>query len=151
MKRRLLLLQLIALCTFGIVSALGHGQAETGPNGGRILEFSKDESVHGELTVKDGKFHIALLDKAMKPIAIKEQTLTITTGDRDKPEKLAVQKEGDQFVAPAVQAGQWAIFQFRQTAKAKPVTARVEYDTKECGECKKPEWLCSCGREQVGK
>ncbi len=38
-----------------------------------------------------------------------------------------------------------------QTAKAKPITARLQYDTKACGECKKPEWLCVCAAEKKKK
>ena len=48
-------------------AAFAHGEVELGPNGGRILEFSKDETLNGEVSVKDGKFVIALLDKAKKP------------------------------------------------------------------------------------
>ena len=43
--------------------ALAHGDVELGPHGGRILEFSKNESMHGEVLVKDNHFQIALLDK----------------------------------------------------------------------------------------
>ena len=138
------LLHLAAVLTLSLSSAFGHSDNEIGPNGGRILDFSKNQSIHGEVTVKDGKFHVALLDKDLKPLPIKEQSLTVTGGDRQKPEKLAVEKKGDYFVVPTVKEGQWAIFQFRETASAKPVTARLEYDTKPCPECKNPEWLCKC-------
>src|SRR6187399_164839 len=123
-------------------AASAHSDVELGPNGGRILEFSKDQSVHGEVTVKDGKFHIAVLDKDMKPVALEDQSLTATSGDRAKPEKLIVEKKDGKFVVPTVKEGEWIIFQFKDTAKSKPITARLQYDTKVCGECKKPEWLC---------
>ena len=59
------------LTTFALAaSALAHGDVELGPNGGRLLEFSKNESMHGEVTLKDGKFHIAILDKDQKPVAL---------------------------------------------------------------------------------
>ena len=83
------------LCHFAMAfAALGHGGVWIGPNGGRILEFSKNESMHGEVTVKDGKFHIAVLDKDMKPEKMGKQSLTATGGTREKPEKLAVEKTG---------------------------------------------------------
>lgn len=147
MKTKLTALLLALTATF----AFGHADIELGPNGGRILELSKDETMHGEVTVKDGKFHIALFDKEMKPVALADQTLTVTGGDRNKPEKLTVEKQGEQFVAPAVKPGQWVIFQYRENPKAKAITARFEYDTKACGECKKEEWLCACGSKDEKK
>jgi hypothetical protein len=128
-------------------AAFAHGDVEIGPNGGRILEFSKDESMHGEVTVKDGKFVIALLDKAMKPVALAEQVLTANGGPTGKAEKLTVEKAGDKFIIPTVKSGEWFIVQFRENAKAKPVTARLQYDMNPCPKCKGPEWLCHCAEE----
>ena len=148
MKKQLLtLLSSLALTA----AALAHGEVEVGPNGGRILEFSKNETMHGEVTLKDGKFHVALLDKDMKPVALEAQELTATSGDKAKPEKLTVEKKDGKFVVPTVKEGEWIIFQFRAAAKAKPVTARLQYDTHACGECKKPEWLCVCGTTEKKK
>src|SRR5436190_9330470 len=94
------------LTTFALAaSALAHGDVELGPNGGRILEFSKNESMHGEVSMKEGKFHIAVLDKDMKPVALAEQTLTASGGPSGKAAKLEVTKEGDHFVVPAVKKG----------------------------------------------
>lgn len=125
-------------------AALAHGGVEIGPNGGRILEFSKNETMHGEVTVKDGKFHIAVLDKAMKPVKLEAQTLTASGGPSGKAAKMEVTKDGDQFVIPTVKAGEWLIVQFKPDAKAKAVTARLQYDTSECAKCKAAEWLCAC-------
>lgn len=130
------------------VAAFSHGGIEIGPNGGRILEFSKNETIHGEVTEKGGKFRIEVLDKDMKPVALGEQELTATTGDRSKPEKLTVTKEGKFFVVPAPKVGEWVIFQFKENAKAKAVTARMEYDTKTCSACDAPEWLCRCDQNK---
>lgn len=132
-------------------AAFGHGGVGLGPNGGRILEFSKNETMHGEVTVKDGKFHIAVLDKDMKPVAVTEQTLTATTGDRDKPVKLEVAKDAKGFVVPLVKQGDWLILQFKQTPQSKAVTARLAYDTSVCDGCKKAEWLCECKGENEEK
>ncbi len=96
MKTKLILLTLISTLTFA------HEGVELGPNGGRIVEFSKNETMHGEVLVKGDKFHIALLDKDMKPVAIAEQTLTATTGDRTKAlPKLTVEKDAKGFVVPS--------------------------------------------------
>ena len=101
--------------------------------------------MHGEVTVKDGKFHIGVLDKDMKPVKMDKQSLTATGGTREKPEKLAVEKTATGFIVPLVKEKQWLILQYKETADAKAITARFEYETKPCGECKKPEWLCACG------
>ncbi len=136
-------------------AALAHGDVELGPNGGRVLEFSKNESLHGEVVVKEGFFHVALLDKEFQPVALVEQELTATSGDRSKPEKLVVEKKGGEFVVPAVKPGEWVVFQFREGAKAKAVTARMKYDLTICGTCQGPEWLCKCsakaGKAKEGK
>jgi hypothetical protein len=131
------------LLALAAASSVAH-DIELGPNGGRILEFSKDESMHGEVTEKAGNFHIVLLDKDLKPLAPKDQVITVTTGDRNNPEKLSVTREGDHFVVPAGKTGQLLIFQYRENPQARPVTDRFEFDTAPCEECKKPEWLCAC-------
>jgi hypothetical protein len=149
MKKTLTTL-LLALTT---AFALGHGGVELGPNKGRILEFSKDESMHGEVTVKDGKFNIALLDKDMKPVKVEAQSLTATSAaeDRGKPTKLEVTKTETGFSVPAVKDGHWLILQYKDTAKSKAITARLHYDTGNCDGCNKPEWLCECKEEEPKK
>ena len=132
-------------------AAFAHGDIEIGPNGGRILEFSKNQTVHGEVILKGGKFQIAVLDKDMKPVALAEQTLTASGGPTGKAEKLAVEKTGDRFVLPLLKSGDWLIVQFKENAKAKAVTARLQYDTNPCPKCKGPEWLCACAAEEAKK
>jgi uncharacterized glyoxalase superfamily protein PhnB len=141
MKARLITTLLLTATTSLL---LAHGGVELGPNKGRILEFSKNETMHGEVTVKGDKFHIALLDKDMKPVALDKQTLVVTTGDRDKPTKLTVEKDARGFVVPIVKAGDWLILQYKDAPNAKSVTARLEYNTANCEACKKAEWLCEC-------
>jgi hypothetical protein len=145
MKTKLLLLTLISTLTFA------HEGVERGPNGGRILEFSKNETMHGEVLVKDDKFHIALLDKDMKPVAMAEQTLTAITGDRESPTKLAVEKDAKGFVVPVVRSGEWLILQFKSEPKAKAITARLEYNTAICEGCQAQEWICKCMPEAEKK
>ncbi len=135
-------------------AAFAHGEVEVGPNGGRILEFSKNETMHGEVTVKGGKFHIAAARqghearRARRTDAHRHRPATGT-----KPEKLAVEKDGGHFVVPIVKAGEWLIVQFKDNAKAKAVTARLQYDTKVCGSCKKRGVALQmrAGRAEEGK
>jgi hypothetical protein len=141
MKKTLTTLFLALSATF----AFGHGDIELGPNKGRILEFSNNESMHGEVTLKDGKLHIAVLDKDMKPVKVDAQSITATAGTREKPVKLEVAKDEKGFTIPAPKDGEWLIVQYKERDDAKPITARLHYDTKVCDECKSAEWLCSCG------
>ena len=128
--------------------AFGHGDIEMGPNKGRILEFSTNETMHGELSEKDGKFHIALLDKDMKPVKVEAQSLTATGGTRDKPVKLEVTKSEGGFTITAPKSGEWLIVQYKESDSAKPITARMHYDTKKCGTCEHVEWLCTCSAKK---
>jgi hypothetical protein len=128
--------------------AFGHGEVELGPNKGRIVEFSTDESLHGELIAKDGKLHIALLDKDMKPVKIEAQSITATGGTREKPVKLEVTKDETGFTFVAPQNGEWLILQYKGTAGAKSITARVHYDLNKCSSCSNPEWLCTCSAKK---
>ena len=128
--------------------AFGHGCIELGPNKGRILEFSNNETMHGEVIDKDGKLQIALLDKDMKPVKIEAQTLTATAGQRNNQTKLEVIVQGDAFTLATPTAGDWIILQFKASADAKAITARLHYDTKKCEPCSNPEWSCACGEKK---
>jgi hypothetical protein len=142
----------IALAFAGPQTLCAHSELEIGPNGGRILEFSTNQTVHGEVIEKDGMFQIGLLDKDMKPMPVEKQTLTATSGDRKNPEKLTVETKDGKFVAPIQKGGDhWTIFQFRETPDAKPVTARLHYIAKACAECGKPDWLCECAMKDKPK
>jgi hypothetical protein len=144
MKKTLTALLLAA--TAGLVFA--HEGIELGPNKGRILEFSTNETLHGEVTQKDGMLHIALLDKDMKPVKVDAQSLVATAGTRSKPVKLEVTKSADGFTLPSPGEGEWLILQYRESPDAKAITARLHYDTKNCAPCKNPEWRCACGDDE---
>jgi hypothetical protein len=136
------LTSLILALTAGF--ALAHEGIELGPNKGRILEFSTDETMHGEVTEKDGKLHIALLDKDMKPVKPEAHSVTATAGTRQAPVKLEVTKDETGFTVPAPKEGEWIIIQYKETPDSKTITARLHYDTKTCAPCGKPEWRCAC-------
>lgn len=143
--------KLILLVTLITSLAFAHEGVELGPNGGRILEFSDNETMHGEVTVKGGQFYIAVLDKDMKPVAVNQQSLSAMTGDRAKPAKLEVTKDAKGFVIPVVKPGEWLVLRYKETADAKAITARFEYNTATCEECKALEWLCKCKPEAEKK
>ena len=140
-----------SILTFLITSvtamAFAHEGVELGPNGGRILEFSKDETLHGEITVDGDHFKIALLDADMKPVTVDQQNLTAVTGDRSSPQKLDVTKAATSFTLPTIKEGDWLILQYKNSADAKTITARFEYNTENCEGCNAPEWICKCKPE----
>ena len=138
----------ILILAISTVLAFAHEGVERGPNGGRILEFSKDETMHGEVTVKGDKFHVAVLDKDMKPVVMGKQSLVATTGDRDNPTKLDVTTDAKGFILPLVKEGDWLILRYKESPDAKVITARLEYNTKTCEGCQAPEWLCKCEKEK---
>jgi hypothetical protein len=139
---------LIAILILLSATAAAHEGVELGPNGGRILEFSTNETLHGEVTVKGDTFHIALLDKDMKPLPIDQQTLTATNADRKNPKKLEVTSTPTGFTLPLLPSGDWLIVRFKENAQAKAITARFEYDTTNCEGCNQMEWLCACKKNK---
>lgn len=147
MKHRLLILATALLLAF--TRALGHGGVELGPNGGRILEFSKDETLHGEVLLKDGQFTVTLLDKDLKPVELKDQSLAVMGGSRSNPEKPAVTKANGRFAFPALKGDEYElVLRFKESPNAKAITARFTYDAATCSACKNPEWLCKCPSEK---
>lgn len=143
---------LLTLC-LALMAGFSHGHSgvDIGPNGGRLVGFSKDKSLHGEILVNDGKFHLTLLDKDRKPVGVSDQTLTATGGTRKAPEKLTVTKDAKGFSFPIVKEGEWLILQFKSNGKSQAITARMHYDTSNCSECSSPEWLCKCKHEAPKK
>jgi hypothetical protein len=132
--------------------AVAHGEIDLGPHGGRLLEFSENETLHGEVTLTNGTFHVRLLDKELKPVALQEQALAVAGGDRQRPEKPVVTRQGDLFTFPAPKGDSYLlVLRFKATPQARAVTARLEFDATVCGECRKQEWLCACGGEDAKK
>jgi hypothetical protein len=136
--------QLLFLVTLLTSIAFGHEGVELGPHGGRILEFSDNETMHGEVTVKGDKFHIIVLDRDMKPVAINQQSISAMTGDRATPVKLEITKNANGFVLPLVKPGEWLILRYKDNTDAKAMTARFEYNTAICEACNAAEWVCEC-------
>lgn len=142
-----LVIKLLTTLTFATTPAFAHENIEVGPNGGRVFELESKTTPHLEVAEKDGKFVIHVLDAKEKPIPLGDRTLAITAGDRSNPQKLAVDKSADVFTATIPKGEKFpVVFQLREMESAtKPLTARLTYNAKPCAECKRPEWLCTCG------
>jgi hypothetical protein len=125
--------------------SFAHSEKEFGPNGGRVLDFSTNQMLHGEVTLTNGTFYVALLDSELKPRPIKDESLVITGGSRSNPEKPKVERRGNLFAFPALKGDSYLlVFQVKENPSAKPFIARMEYDSAICPGCKKGEWLCDC-------
>ena len=124
MKKLLTTLVMALSATF----AFAGPAVELGPNKGRVIHFSADKSAHGEITLKDGVFHVSLLDKDKKVIPAGDATLAVSGGTREKSSKLEVTKTEKGFSFPVVKSGEWLIFQFAPKEGEKAFTARVVYD-----------------------
>ena len=145
------LMCLLGTLLFSSGELLAHGDVELGPSGGRLVELSKDETMHGEVSLKGDKFQIAILDKNLKQVKLSDQLLVANGGASGKPEKLAVEMSGDFFIVPVVKAGDWLILQYKENAKAKTVVARMQYDTSNCEKCNAQEWICKCAANAAAK
>ncbi|MFN0129967.1 MAG: hypothetical protein ACKV19_25160 [Verrucomicrobiales bacterium] len=150
MKRKLLI-TLITLA-LGLLAAPAHERITVGPGDGRLAFLDSTATPSAEFNVKEGKIHITLLDKDLKPISLADQTVAITAGEKGKARKLVVSKEGNDFVAPLPEGEDyWCIFQLKEKKDAKAITFRVHYRSEVCAECQKAEWRCICGNKGSGK
>lgn len=126
-------------------SAVAHESIDTGPNGGRILAGTKPAA---ELFVtKDRKVQITFLNDDKKPVAVAEQIVTVTAGDRAAPTKLTFVKKGDVLVSEnALPAGNEfpTVVQIKQTSDAKAAVTKFNLNLEICEECSKPEYACVC-------
>ena len=144
------ILQILALLALTAAPLSAHTGNDMGPNDGRIFELESKTTPHLEVGQKDGKFVIHILgEDAKQVLPAGERTLTITAGERSAPEKLKVEKTGDAFTAPIPKGDKYpVVFQIREKEGAKALTARMTYDGKICSECKRAEWLCTCGGDE---
>ncbi|WP_052573270.1 hypothetical protein [Haloferula sp. BvORR071] len=122
-----------------------HGKKQPGPNGGRIVTSTEP---HFEFFVMpDGKVKITFLGEDGKATALKEQSVTLTGGDRAKPTKLAFAKDGDSLVSDkALPEGKEVpvVLQVKVTPDAKTVSEKFNVNLADCPTCKFKEYACIC-------
>ncbi|MDZ4289734.1 MAG: hypothetical protein U0984_17340 [Prosthecobacter sp.] len=148
-----ILLQLTLLLALGVV-VHAHERITMGPNGGRILAIDSETTPNAEIKVTaDQRFQINFLDKDRKPIALGERKLTVTAGERSATKKLSLEAKDETLVTEVAPEGMdyYVVMQLREPGSSKSKTFRLHYNTNECGECHKPEWLCACGTKSSGK
>lgn len=132
-------------------TAFAHESITFGPNGGKLMALDSTTTPSAEVVVKDNQLIVGLFNKSKEPIALDQQALAITAGERSSPKKVEVVKKENNFVASLPPGDDyWTIFQLKETPAAKALTFRVHYQTKPCPACKGPEWLCACGSKTSG-
>lgn len=118
---------------------------EAGPNGGKILEIEP----RAELFVTgERKVQIAFLDKEGKVVAPAEQIVTVTTGERSNPVKLAFEKNGDVLISDkALPQGNDlpTVVQIKATPDSKTTVEKFNLNLNKCPTCKYAEYACICG------
>ncbi len=116
-----------------------------GPKGGRLLDT---EPARAEFFVeKDRTVSITFYDKDLKPVAAKDQTVSIIAEPKSGKTKLELEKKGDSLVSktPLPEGdGYNIVVQSKANADAKPKNFRIPFAAHECGGCKRAEYACTC-------
>jgi hypothetical protein len=146
MKTSKLIHALIAAFTLAAFSAVGADQIIGGPKGGRLLE---NHAPRAEFFVeKDRTVAITFYDAALKALPPGEQVVTAVAEPKSGKVKMEFEKKGDTLVSktPLPEGnGYNVVVQIKAKPDAKPQNFRIKCDTGTCGECKRPEYACTCG------
>ena len=122
-----------------------HDKPIPGPKGGRILEV---EGGHAEFFVQQDKnVSITFYDSEMRPAAPGDQVVKVIAEAPSGKATLDFEKAGDAFVSSSALPegdGYRIVVQIKSAADAKAQNFRVDYHTEICGECKHPEYACTC-------
>ena len=140
------ILTLIAACSLtAAIAADSHDhKPAAGPNGGRVIEI---EGGHAEFFVQpDKKIRVTLLDEKNKGVAPADQKVSAVAEAPTGKAKLSFAIADGAFVSEAaIPDGEYRIvLQIRPNADAKPQNTRIDYNATICGECKHPEYACTC-------
>lgn len=134
--------------TSGVFAGPGHdhhAKVESGPNGGRLVT-SVDP--HAEfLVTPDRKVKITFVGDDGKIIAPADQVVTVTTGERSAPVKLAFSKSGDALISDGIiPEGNMlpTIIQIKTTPDAKAEVVKFNLNLANCPGCQKAEYACTC-------
>ncbi len=118
------------------------------PNGGRIIDGVSPQAEF--LVTAERKVEIRFLGAEGKVVAPEAQSVTVTTGDRQHPTKLAFAKDGDKLVSDkAIPEGKEMpiVLQIRKTQDAKAFTEKFNLNLANCPTCNHAEYACICDHE----
>ena len=143
MKTKSVLLAVAALCS--AISLHAAEKIVAGPKGGRLLDAEPQKA---EFFVnQDRKIEITFYDAALKPVAPTGQVVSVTAEPKDGRKQIDLEKTANGFVAKTrLPAGEpyRVVVQVREKPDAKPKNFRIDLNLEQCGECKHPEYACTC-------
>lgn len=125
--------------------AAAHVKKKAGPNGGRVI--TKVAPPVEFFILPDRKVKLTFLDEAGKPLAVAQQTATVTSGDRMNPVKLTfTAKDGALVSEQPLPAGANVpvVLQLKATSDGPVVTEKFGANLAICPECKLSEYGCIC-------
>lgn len=147
MKNRIHVLTVIfALCVAFVSASAAEKKIIGGPKGGRLLENTEPRAEF--LVEKDHSVTIHFYDANLKPVSAGAQVVTVVADSKTGKSKLEFEKKGEVLVSKTKLPegdGYNVVVQFKENADAKSQNFRIKFDQKICGECKRPEYSCTCG------
>lgn len=141
----------IAAAAIAIVSVTAHETKhikDPGPNGGRLL--TKVEPRLEFKVLDDRSVKITAVDKDIKPIAIADQVVRVTAGERSNPVRMSFAKEGEVLVSDkAFPEGDDfpVVVQIKVKEGEKTVIEKFTMDFSDCPTCDYLEYACICDHE----
>lgn len=144
--KRILPILIATLTLSAAIAADDHDHKPTaGPNGGRVIEI---EGGHAEFFIQpDKKVRVTILGEGNKAVAPGEQKVSVVAEAPSGKAKLAFAKTAEAFVSETPLPdgdGYRVVLQIRATDAGKAQNTRIDYHTEVCGECKHPEYACTC-------
>lgn len=129
-----------------LTTTLAHAEkVVAGPKGGRLLE---NEGLKAEFLIeKDRTATVTFYDAALKAIAVTDQSVTAIAETPEGKKKIEFEKKGDALVSKtAFPEGKsyTVVLQLKASPEAKVKNFRIPLNTEICGECKHPEYACTC-------
>jgi len=121
---------------------------EAGPNGGRIITTIEPRAEF--FVTPERKVQITFLGEDGKPVASADQVITVTTGERSAPVRLAFTKTDTVFLSEqTVPDGNNfpLVLQIKPTPDAKATVTKFTLNLSACPECKLAEYACICSHE----
>lgn len=127
-------------------SALAAEKVVASPKGGRLLETEGQKTEF--FVTADKKVEINFYDAASKPVAPGAQVVSISAEPKSGRTKVELEKTATGYVSktalPVSSEPYRIVVQVRSNAEAKPQNFRVDLNLETCGECKHPEYACTC-------
>lgn len=122
-----------------------HSGVKAGPNGGRVLEEVEPNLEF--LVTEDRRVRITALNDEGKAVAIGEQSVRVTGGDRSNPTRMTFAKEGDVLVSDSAfpEGNDFpVVVQIKTSPDAENIMEKFNLNLVDCPTCEYLEYACTC-------